>query len=272
MKRFLGVEDFENRMEQIELNHSNKFKAYDEIIHLCRNILSEWRKKVTAKGFTNPLKEIEFFKVVKQLPLVNLLYYSEIYSFEVEFPKGDIERQKRYAKKRINKLNRFFLKHIDFVQYIELGKHHLDEYFFTRKYTHNLSPLRSKSPFLDSTFNTSHDLLLGQLKAYQLLNDYLSDRLNDLDSDMPRINSNLKWTSSKVSLTELVYALYHSNAINNGTADIKQIANVLQNVFNFELGDYYRTYSEIRGRQKSRVKFLDELTIGMLQSMDNERV
>jgi hypothetical protein len=71
-------------------------------------------------------------------------------------------------------------------------------------------------------------------------------------------------------MTELVYALYHSGAVNNGNAEIKEIANALQRTFNFDLGDFYRTYTEIRARKKSRVKFLDELSSRLISRLDME--
>ena len=71
-------------------------------------------------------------------------------------------------------------------------------------------------------------------------------------------------------MTELVYALYHAGVVNNGKADIKEIAQALQRTFNFDLGDYYRTYTEIRARKKSRVKFLDELSTRLISRLDQE--
>ncbi|WP_299529765.1 RteC domain-containing protein [Ulvibacterium sp.] len=264
------VVDFENKIEEIEHIYTNKFKAYDEIVWLCKSALSLLRGEVMNRGFSSTDEEINFFKVVKQSPLSNLIYYSEIYFFETCFPRGGKGKQKKYIQKWINKVNRFFLINREFIQYYDLEKNHLDQYFFTRKHVHKQSPMRFKPYFEDPLFNTSHDTLLGQLKASHFLIDYLTNKQQKLNDNPIKINNNLRWTSSKVSLTELVYALYHSNSINNGAADIKQIANAFQSVFNFDLGDYYRTYSEIRGRQKSRVKFLEELSIAMINHMDNQ--
>ena len=79
----------------------------------------------------------------------------------------------------------------------------------------------------------------------------------------------LQWTSSKTALTELIYALHHSRSINNGNADIKEIAIMFQKVLHFDIGDYYKTFSEIKSRKISRTKFLDDLSSGLLSHIKN---
>lgn len=69
-------------------------------------------------------------------------------------------------------------------------------------------------------------------------------------------------------MTELIYALHQSNSINNGPAEIKQIAKELDEVFIYDLGGFYRIYTEIR-RKKSRTKFLNHLSIFIINRLDN---
>jgi hypothetical protein len=118
-------------------------------------------------------------------------------------------------------------------------------------------------------------MLLGKLRAYNLFIVYLQNRLIDkkkslnLDINTPNIDINLQWTSSKTALTELIYALHHSRSINNGNSDIKEIAIMFQKVLHFDIGDYYKTFSEIKSRKISRTKFLDELSSVLLSQMNN---
>lgn len=69
----------------------------------------------------------------------------------------------------------------------------------------------------------------------------------------------LKWTTSKTSLVELIYGLYHLGVINNGEASIQEITTGLEELFGVTLADVYHTYSEIRGRKIERTKFLDQM-------------
>ena len=74
--------------------------------------------------------------------------------------------------------------------------------------------------------------------------------------------SSLYWTSKKIELVEIIYALYFSGAINNGKATIKELAEVFGRIFNVDLSkDIYRYFAEIQQRKKEEnlTKFLDFL-------------
>ena len=71
--------------------------------------------------------------------------------------------------------------------------------------------------------------------------------------------SKLFWTGNKTDLIELIYALHSSGAVNSGTADIKEMASACEQMFNIDLGDYYRTFLEIRSRKMNQTKFIDKL-------------
>ena len=75
--------------------------------------------------------------------------------------------------------------------------------------------------------------------------------------------SRLFWTANKTDLIELIYALHSSGAINSGTADIKEVASVCEQMFNIDLGDYYRTFLEIRSRKINQTKFIDKIKISL---------
>ncbi len=109
-------------------------------------------------------------------------------------------------------------------------------------------------------------MLLGEFKAYSQFILYLQNRLMDKATSLKENNlhlndhNNLQWTSSKVALTELIYALHHNRVINNGNTDIKEIALALQQLLNFDLGEFYRNLCwKSKARKLSRTKFLDEL-------------
>jgi hypothetical protein len=118
-------------------------------------------------------------------------------------------------------------------------------------------------------------MLLGKFKAYTLFIFYLQDRLIDknksisVDPDALNSDISLQWTSTKTALTELIYALHYNKVINNGNTDIKEIATVLQKVFHFDLGNFYKIFSEIKSRKTDRTKFLDNLSNGLLVKMEN---
>jgi len=237
--------------------------------------LTSYKKHIIKNGFESIQDEIEFFKNTKQPTLINLIYYSEVRSFEIQFPKVNKDAQKKYVKKKITKLNRFFLYNMDFGQYIKSNNSHFDKQYYTREYFDNFPITSSKFYLQDPEFSTPRCMLLGKFKAYNLFIIYLQNRLIDknksLNFDPNAINSDmsLQWTSSKTALTELIYALHHSRSINNGNADIKEIAIMFQKILHFDIGDFYKTFSEIKSRKISRTKFLDDLASGLLSHMNN---
>lgn len=74
----------------------------------------------------------------------------------------------------------------------------------------------------------------------------------------------------KSALTELAYALYHQGVFNIGNASIKEIAKSFETMFNFNLGEFYQTYIELRDRKINRTKFLDLLKENLLRKMEEQ--
>lgn len=261
--------------KQLESNISTNYDIFEQCnaaIILCRNLLIEFKKAIIEKRFENETAEIEFFKDIKQFPLSNLVYHFELKSFEIYFPKGSERIQRKYIQKKLAKLNRFFTTNLDFVQYIKQGQTYLDDRYFTREYFNKFNITHSKYYFRDPDFSSSHDLLLAKLLANVRLIRYLEKRLKNIGSTNCNIKAleNLVWTATRTDMTELGYSLKKSGAVNQGKASIKEIIQGLEQLFNFDSGDPYKNFSEIRIRKKSRTKFLDELTVGLLSKMDTE--
>ncbi len=78
----------------------------------------------------------------------------------------------------------------------------------------------------------------------------------------------LVWTESKVSIIELMYSLQARGVFNNGTADLKEVAAFFEDTFGIDLGQYHRTFLEIRIRKTGRTKFLDSLRDSLTRRMD----
>lgn len=58
--------------------------------------------------------------------------------------------------------------------------------------------------------------------------------------------------------------------IDNGNTDIKIIAKTFENMFNIDLGDFYHSYLELKGRKINRTKFLDSLRDALIKRMDEQ--
>lgn len=82
---------------------------------------------------------------------------------------------------------------------------------------------------------------------------------------------NLRWTDKKVALVELIYALFCSNSLNDGDAEIREITEAFENLFSVDLGDVYHAFSEIRDRKIEPTKFLDLLKDSLLNKIKESK-
>ncbi|MEM9866336.1 MAG: RteC domain-containing protein [Bacteroidota bacterium] len=271
MELQLLSQELTEELARIESITRDMVKRCDLSIVLCRNLLTKMKRYISKESFSSIESEIHFFKNAKQVPLSNLVYFFELKSFEVNFPKGDNASKKKYTSRKLKKLNTFFSQNLDFIQYIDQGKDYLDNHYFTREYFNEFNITHAKYYFRDPDFSTSHDLLLAKLTANRRFISYLDLRLKNigqLNGYKTNSSNRLNWTTSKTDMTELAYALKSSRAINQGKVSVKEIVHALENVFHFNSGDPYQNYGDIRIRKKSRTKFLDDLTLNLLSNLD----
>ena len=68
---------------------------------------------------------------------------------------------------------------------------------------------------------------------------------------------------------ELIYALYFSKAVNNGNITIKELGNLIGQLFNVEISkDVYWYYIEIQQRKIDQTKFIGHLQSVLQQQID----
>ncbi|WP_373519548.1 RteC domain-containing protein [Pricia sp.] len=260
------------QLDEIEIQNEDIIERSFRSIEVCRNLLSTFKKDILRNGFESEHDEIHFFKVTKQIPLIQLIYFSEIHSFEIQFPKADRESQRKCIKRKIDKLNRFFLYNLDFGRYVDSGTTHFDKEYYTRDYLDTFHITTSKFYFQDPEFCTPRDMLLGKYKAYNSLITYLDNRLFKLENsitDKMVINPSKKlhWPFSNADFVELLYALYAKGLGRKDKLSIMEVSKRLQQIFDFTPKDIYKTHQSIKGRKNSRTLFLDELATSLLDDM-----
>lgn len=171
-------------LDMIKIQNENILEQAWRSIKACRIILSNYKQEILNQGFKSTKEEIRFFKETKQIPLIKLIYFSEIHSFETQFPKTGKECQLKFIKKKTTKLNRFFLYNMDFGRYIDSGAIHFDKEYYTRDYLETFHITTSKFYFQDPEFCTPRDMLLGKYKAYDLLIKYLDRRKQKIQNGL----------------------------------------------------------------------------------------
>jgi hypothetical protein len=183
--------------------------------------------------------------------------------------------QKAFTLKQFDDLKEYFDNNIDFYKYCRSQRTDLDKQYFLR-YQPDVEMYFDCHYFeRDRKFSTGFDLKVATILANDMLSNYLNAELvkEDLPNNHQFDNSNIqkvkaKWTGSKVALVELIYAFNTSKCINNGKSDLKRMTSYVENLFDIDLGDVYRTFIEIRNRKGNRVQCLDDLRNKLIARMD----
>jgi hypothetical protein len=245
-------------------------ESIEKNISLAQRALSELRQSIEKHEFKDEKEEIYFFKHVKPLFSSSLIYWKSILTLHLHKPVGGHTNLRKYYRRRFKTLRFFYDLHAVMYEYIRGNYDYMDRLYF----------LRSSSQFQETTdstdlnpkFTTAKDRLVGEIYANDLLEQYIHQMLHQ-SFTVPDVSKNqdynLKWTGSRAGMVELIYALQSGGVYNNGNIGIKELANIFQDLFQIDLGNYYNVFNEIRLRKKNRTSLLDLLREKVLQKMDS---
>lgn len=256
----------EEQLNFINLETDDSIKKAEMSIGVTETIVAQLKVFIFKYKFQNQSEEIQFFKEIKPSFFSKLIFHITIYNIETKRPSGGDKVNKRYISNELDKLKRYFDDNLEFYKYYRTNSNYLDHKYFVRgKHDIRLS-LDTFYFETDPKFSTSHDFKVSKILANDLIQVYLEDKILSIDrkdnssnktQTLPKIK--LSWSDNKTDLIELIYALYYQGVFDNGKSDLKEIATYFEAVFNVDLGDYYRTYHQLRLRKNNRTKYLDML-------------
>ena len=269
---------YQEEIIEIENLDLDDFKNVEKGLQVSRQSLQKLRIVVRDGEFKNREEEIKFFKKQKPFIYGNLKFYIKLYKYLLLRPKGSDKSKKIFIEQEIHKLQTYYTQNIDFLRYYRQNSTSLDEFYFLRG-NDNIGLISETSHFYtDAEFSTSHDNAVAKIIAYDLLLAYYLDELNKLEHQKRNIDNPVKrsfkrldfgWTANKIDLIELIYALQASGAIKGGKAGIKDMAMACEQIFDLDLGNYYRKFLEIRARKIEPTKFLDRMKSSLLKRMQD---
>lgn len=276
-QKFLN--DLDEQLRFLNLEMDNSIQVAENAITIVLKSIEKLKSFILKHKFKDQFEEIYFFKKLKPQFLAKLIYYNRIYIIETHKPHGGEKILKKYLNSELLNLKQYFDTNLEFYRYFRTGSDYLDHKYFVRG-KHDIK-LRLDSFYFetDHRFCTSHDFKIAKIISNDQVQVYLESELAQLErkelkqqsiqnKNEPAKQSPFTWTASKVSLIELIYALQTQGVFNNKSADIKDIAAFFETIFNIELGDYYRTFLELRMRKTDRTKFLTSLTQSLIERMD----
>lgn len=254
--------NIESALEGISNEETQMLRIAERSIAAIRDGLEQLRQLVKKKPFKNEEEEIYFFKRVKPPIYGRMIYFRQVFRLEARKPAGNKKMLRRYLESELEKLEEIYGKYQGVYEYTRCGARHLDSQYFVRRKDH----LLAESPCLcfDPDFHTSHDIIVAELYAYELLTAFLSKEIQTLKKKEDNQATGYKrkkfaWTGTKADIVEFIYALQASGAVENGKVEIKELAMGVSEIFDVDLSDIYHINHENKMRKKVRNPFLTHL-------------
>jgi hypothetical protein len=267
------ITKLDSELKQIDNETPDILKKSEKSIYGISNCLKQLKEYIRQNAFKSKEDEILFFKEMKPSVYSKLIYFIKVFNIESKRPTGSDKSQKKYFMNELNKLEQFFSENLEFYQYYRNNMTYLDDKYFARGERNIRLFLDTFSYDADPDFSTSHDYKVAKILANDLLNIYLKSELAIIDRKENKRTefrkSKYAWTESKTSLVELIYAIHAANCINNGAIDIKEIAQFVEYTFDIDLGDFYRTFLQIKNRQSSP-KFIDTMRAALIKRVEEQ--
>ncbi|MDT0691842.1 RteC domain-containing protein [Salegentibacter sp. F188] len=266
------LDDCKLALDDVNDKNLNEFSNVEKGIKISRKYLQKLRVVLRKGSFINKENEILFFKKQKPFIYGQLKFYAKLYKYLLQKPRGTDKSKRNYLDAEIKKLQEYYYYNSEFIKYYRQNATFLDEFYFLRG-NDNIGLMSDTSHFYtDAEFSTSHDNAVAKILAYDLLLNHYTNELNELKKSTRKISNNeklleslsLTWTSNKIDLIELIYSLIASGAVKG---DIKDLATAFEKIFDIDLGNYYRSFLEIRGRKEDYARFLDLLKISLLKKI-----
>lgn len=279
MKDYTSIlsERISNELQTISLNETHVLQQTSKAIKILENGFSQLKTFIISYTFKDEIEEICFFKEIKPKLFSKLLYFHKIHGITMRRPAGSNDATRKYLIDKLNRINDFFDKNLEFYEYYRSGNTHLDKYYFLRGKPDIWLNTDSFCFELDPKFSSCFDFKVAKILANDMLSIYLNSEIKKIDTNyetatiwgnFPKIKHT--WTGTKTELVELIYALYTQKSINYGNIDIKELVDYFCNVFNTNAGEFYRIYLNIRNRKDSRTIYLDALKESLNRKMDED--
>lgn len=272
------IQTLNEELELLKAKFLDVFNLTEKAIGLCSLALLEMKEIIRARGFSDDEEEIHFFKQLKPKVYSKLLYFHKLYEIETKRPKAKL-LQRKYLNRVLKILNRYFEQNFEIYQYYLGKQEHNDALYFLRKHRNVHIHPETIFSYIDNEFSTLQDYTFSSIMAHEELVKYIENKISQLEQIELRgknnassdflVTTGIKWTGSKISLVELIYALYSTNSINNGNISLKELVKLTEQLLNIELGDYSRGFLDIRMRKTERTKFLDSLKQSLLKRMED---
>ncbi len=176
--------EIRRKIQQIEAEDKNILKKSLDASHVLGSAFDKLKEFIIEYKFKDEDEEILFFKEVKPKIFCHLIYYRKVYNIEMHRPVASIEAQIEYLKTKMDAIQEFNNKILDFYRYYRSGANFLDAAYFVRGKPDTEQYLETFYYERDPQFSTNADFKVAKIIANDMLQAYLLSELELLDNSM----------------------------------------------------------------------------------------
>ena len=258
-------------LDEIFQKDESDFIQLKKAIISCKEALDKVDQQLLKYAFSTQDEEIYFFKYQKPELAGKLIFYVTLLELKESRPNS-IKKEHRFLIKKQKEIYRYLKKHHDYWHYYITDESIYDNCYYIRSQSHYKIFADCICCNYNKKTTTSHSHLLGILKGYGEIINYLEkeiDKINVSIKAKTEFKTDFTWTDNKSGIIELVYALKEKGSVNNGKVNIKDLIVLFESIFNVKIKDPYNKYKEIKTR-KSEIFFLDNLKEGLVRKIEKD--
>ncbi len=263
------TEDLEKGLIGIENSNDTRLQKCIKKIKLCESLINNLKLLYRKKPKIDPDQEIHFFKKIKPQFTVELHYQNTLFAYFKNKPRGTIKEKKVFINQELERISAYLQRYNEFYTYYKTGSEYLDHLFY-RQIEFDIKIHAMLEHPLDREFTCPAGPTLTCVICAEKVIQFLKNELfmlknPHLDPSWEK-SKTLSWKGSKTDLVELIYALHSTGKVDS---DLKQIVAAMEHTFNIDIGNNYRTFTEIK-RKKNPTAFINELETCLLEKVKSE--
>ncbi|WP_184550464.1 RteC domain-containing protein [Mucilaginibacter sp. FT3.2] len=252
------------------LKIQEQIKRLSEVAGVAVN---DFRGTFLHYDFVDKEEEIQFFKYAKPEFYALVIFFDEQLNLELHKPVAQLDTIRCYYEKELEVSSRFAGRHRFLYEYYRDGMTELDYIYFTKIVGSQSSVLTGIS-YNDPGFSTPADYAFARFIAEEKFQVYILKKIISLtDSNVSGQYvkdsvGELRWTGEIINLVELIYGIYHTGQLNNGTASLAQIVRWFEGSLGVKIGRPHRHFIDISRRKRlSITKFIDHMRDVIIQKI-----
>lgn len=275
------IDNFDSAILDVKKLNISKLSKVEKSIKIAKDCLFQLRLEMRNMKYISRRDEIHFFKKLKPKIHGRLFFYLELNNFLINCPETGISEQRIYINEQKAILKAKKDDVFEFAKYCRLNATKFDHMYFLREDL-QLDLFMNKN-LEDPEFSTSHDKLASKIVTFNLLMKFYANELELLNpkkenvvikdvKPLKEVKPLLEWKGSNTDLIETIYGLDAKGAVGEpGPENIKKMVKFSERAFGIKLGNYQKTFWEIKARTKDHAKFLDSVAVALNAKIKSEQ-